>query len=182
MERNIRLTSPTVTICIPSLTNSTICQPKPQQASTSTPASSQGVQSSEQQPPVATKSGEEELPDKEQTDTPDMSVTPQSHTQKVRLLLGERPLPVCQSTCITKPSLHAHRIASGEGSADGSPRGEDIAAPPRGFRVWHPYRQGDTASTSELTTDAADFADMLELCHGSTGPWVRVLMCQGLLQ
>jgi transposase InsO family protein len=164
VERNIRLTAPTVTVRIPALTNSAkppaADAPAPPSPGSVASARSQGVVHSDQQPQVANDSGEEEVPDEELSDTTDTPVTPQPRksAKKVRLLLGERP--VRRSTRTIRPSLHARRIASGEGSADGSPREQASVTPPGGFRAWHPYRQEGAATAADMPAlEGADDSD-----------------------
>jgi hypothetical protein len=161
VERNIRLTMPTVTIRIPSRASqpSSATTTAPATASAPAPVSSSGTAAdsrsavSAPNPPAATDSGEEELPDEERPSTPDTpsASTPQPPRapKEVRLLLPSEPE---QSRRSSRLSERARRLAGGDGSVDSS-AGEESVASPGGYRGYHPYRHGTSVSAAELTTD-----------------------------
>jgi hypothetical protein len=175
VERNIRLTSPTVTLRLPFIpapsrgaapsqgsSTSNGAPPAPPAADAPAPAEGQGV------PQPCTDSGEEEIPDEEEqseslSDPPANASAPDPQIarlpKKVRLLLGAEPPRRSE-----RLKDRAQRMAQGDGSANGSTGGGDASpSPPGGLQVWHPYRQGAAASASVFIDDA-DFPEPPEDC------------------
>ena len=174
VERDIRFSSPTVSLRFPSSSPSpgrSAAHKQSGSSSDSTPpappvppaAVAPAPAVSQELPPHCTDSGEEELPDEELTDLP---VTPDPEPQtttagmskKVRRLLGTEP--VRKSARIMD---RARRMAQGVDGADGS-AGERDATPPGGFQVWHPYRQGGATSATAFIDDAGSLPDPTEDC------------------
>ena len=157
VERNIKLPppiAPSVTIRIP---------PHPIQPSSVTTTTAPAPVADSQsvvglsEPPATTDSGEEELPDEERPSTPDappapVSQPPRAPKKKVRLLLPPDPDSTKPRRSSARLSERARRLAEGDGNVDSQVEEESVELP-GGYRGYHPYRQGTSASAAELTTD-----------------------------
>ena len=107
------------------------------------------------QPPPATKSGEEEMPEEEE-EPPTPTPAPRGKG-KAKARPAPPPLqPTRRSTCISKPSSYITRLLRGEGTTTGQEE-EPSHTPSAAERRWyHPDWTGPSTSSAYL---AADFTN-----------------------